>query len=73
MSKVITLLLAHPVRSSVILGTVPHSFPTPVRNLVDALFAEPELWGVLSASGCDFPLKRPAGSHGANHPELELQ
>ena len=31
------------------------------------------LWGVLSASGRDFPLRQPAGSHGANHLELERQ
>jgi hypothetical protein len=45
MSKVITLLLANPVCSSVVLGTESHSFPTLVCDLVDSLFAEPEHLG----------------------------
>ncbi|MBN1449826.1 MAG: hypothetical protein JW963_02335 [Anaerolineales bacterium] len=31
------------------------------------------LWWVLNASGRDFPLKQPVGSHGATHRELEQQ
>ena len=31
----------------------------------------PDLWWVLNASGRNFPLKPPVGSHGATHQELE--
>jgi hypothetical protein len=34
-------------------------------------YANLDLWWVLNASGRNFPLKPPVGSHGATHQELE--